>query len=141
MAARSCRSAVTQPPSGSAERTASSSAGEAVVVSTTSPDSTSRASKPLSSNADQSAAPSSESARTISPSIWKTRPSGSRNDPPSGVDALLVDGLVAPKAHEPLRAAPVHLAHHDDAGNAGHEPLDEQAARAGIEIRKQAIHG
>ena len=133
---RSCRRAVTHSEVGSVARTASSSGGAAIVVSTTSPDSTRRASSPLSSNADQSAAPSAESARTIVPPTRKIRPSGSRKDAPSGADALLVGGLFAPKSEETLRAAPVHLSHDKGTGDATDEPLKQQAAGAGIEVRE-----
>ena len=114
--------------------------GSATVVSTTSPASVNRSSRPLAANASQSVAPSAVRPRTMSPSRRNTRPSGSRNDPPSGAAPLLVAGLVAPKAEEPLRPTPVHLARHDGAGDSGDQALEKQAAGAGIEIREHVIH-
>ena len=62
---RSCRSAATHPPSGSADCRASRIAASATVVSTTSPASVNRSSRPLAANASQSVAPSAVRPRTI----------------------------------------------------------------------------
>ena len=101
---------------------------------------TNRSAGRVAAKASQSAAPSAVSPRRMSPPDAKTRPSGSRNDPPSGTAPLLVAGLVAPKAEEPLGAAPVDLRHHHDAGDSGDESLQEQAARSGIQVSNEVNH-
>src|SRR5687767_13919297 len=69
------------------------------------------------------------------------RRAGSWRAAPSAllVGGLLRDGLLAAEAQEPLGATPVDLAQHGRAGNAGNEPLEEQPAGGGIEVR-ESVH-